>query len=71
MGIVKVLIGAGLIIGSVYSIFQFPFLLSSLKVVLAGVIPILVILIGIFIVWLELDEMRIERELRKAQKKKK
>jgi len=50
-------------------------LLSSLWTVLQGIIPPFLILLGIFIIWLELDEWRIERELKaeekKAKKKKK
>ena len=50
-------------------------LLSSLWTVLQGVIPPFLILLGVFIIWLELDEWRIERELKaeekKAKKKKK
>ena len=50
-------------------------LLSSLKTVLLGIIPPFLIIIGLFIIWLELDEWRIEKELKaeeeKAKKKKK
>jgi len=48
---------------------------SSLWTVLQGMIPPFLILIGLFIIWLELDEWRIEKELKaeekKAKKKKK
>lgn len=44
-------------------------LLGSLRVVLQGMIPPFLILIGLFIVWLELDELRIERELRAEEAK--
>jgi cell division protein FtsL len=37
--------------------------------VLNGAIPIFVILLGVFIVWLEWDEWKIERELAKEEKK--
>jgi hypothetical protein len=77
--IVKIIIGAILVIGSVYYIINgFPPYLNptwdELLVVLKGAVPPLVFLLGIFIIWLELDELRIERELkeeeRKAKKKK-
>ena len=49
-------------------------LLSSLKTVLLGIIPPFLIIIGLFIIWLELDEWRIESELKaeeaKAKKRK-
>lgn len=48
---------------------------NDFLVLLNGGLPPLVILIGIFIVWLEWDEWKIERELaaeeKKAKKKKK
>lgn len=46
-------------------------LLSSLKTVLLGSIPLFVMLIGLFIVWLELDEWRIEKELKVEEEKEK
>ena len=46
-------------------------LLSSLWTVLQGIIPPFLILIGLFIIWLELDEWRIEKELKTEEKKEK
>jgi len=46
-------------------------LLSSLKTVLLGIIPPFLIIIGLFIIWLELDEWRIEQELKTEEKKAK
>ncbi len=46
-------------------------LLSSLKTVLLGVIPPFLIVIGLFIIWLELDEWRIEKELKAEEEKEK
>jgi len=43
--------------------------LGSFLTVLAGVIPIFLILLGLLIVWLEVDEMKMEKELRKEEKK--
>jgi hypothetical protein len=43
--------------------------LPDVLTVLNGVIPILVILLGAFIIWLEWDEWKIERELEKEEKK--
>ena len=47
------------------------YLLKSLWIVLQGLIPPFFMLIGLFIIWLELDEWRIERELREEEKKEK
>jgi hypothetical protein len=71
----KIIIGAMLIIGSVYYVWNNTFgAWSDLKTVLNGMVPPFVFLIGLFIVWLELDELKIERELkaeeRKAKRKK-
>lgn len=46
-------------------------LLNSLFIVLQGMVPPFFILVGIFIIWLELDEWKIERELKVEEKKKK
>ena len=44
---------------------------GSLWTVLQGIIPPFLIVIGLFIIWLELDEWRIERELKIEEKKAK
>jgi cytochrome c-type biogenesis protein CcmH/NrfF len=46
-------------------------LLSSLKTVLLGIIPPFLIIIGLFIIWLELDEWKIEKELKAEEEKEK
>lgn len=70
----KIIIGAILIIGSVYYVVTNPLGLapsawSALKTVIHGIIPPFVFVVGLFIVWLELDELRIERELRREERK--
>jgi len=47
------------------------YLLKSLWIVLQGIIPPFFIVIGIFIIWLELDEWKIEKELKSEEKKEK
>ncbi len=42
--------------------------LRNFGTVLTGVIPILLIIAGLFIVWLEVDEMKTEKELSKETK---
>jgi flagellar biosynthesis component FlhA len=44
---------------------------ASLWTVLQGIIPPFVLVIGLFIIWLELDEWRIEKELKEEEKKEK
>ncbi len=43
--------------------------LGSFLTVLAGVIPIFLILLGLLIIWLEVDEIKMEKELKKEEKK--
>ncbi|MFH8080393.1 MAG: hypothetical protein QXO84_00730 [Candidatus Aenigmatarchaeota archaeon] len=45
--------------------------LRSLLIVIEGTVPPFIALIGLFIVWLELDELRIERELKAEEEKEK
>jgi uncharacterized membrane protein YciS (DUF1049 family) len=42
---------------------------QSLITIIVGSLPGFLALIGLFIVWLELDEMRIEKELKKEEEK--
>jgi len=74
--IVKILIGAVLIVGSVWWVLQgsAQFLngrsgLNDFMAIVNGGIPPLIFLIGVFVVWLELDELRIEKELSGKKKK--
>jgi len=72
--ILKILIGAALIVGSVWWVLQGSqqFLsrngLNDFISIVNGGLPPLIFLIGLFVVWLELDELRIEKEL--SEKKK-
>ncbi|MEM5794617.1 MAG: hypothetical protein QXS48_05050 [Candidatus Aenigmatarchaeota archaeon] len=72
--IAKIIIGLILIAASIYYIINgvpgyfepgWPALLTVLK----GVIPLGVLLIGVFIVWLEWDELRIEKEIKAEEEK--
>jgi cell division protein FtsX len=73
--IAKMFIGVLLMVGSVVAVIasigtQFD-LLKALITVVLGVVPALVFLIGVFIVWLEWDELKIERELAKEEEEEK
>ena len=67
--VVKIIFGAALLVGSVAVIWQYT--LDDFWVVLKGLGPPFVALMGFFIVWLELDELKIERELKAQERKEK
>ena len=67
--IIKIIVGAILMVGSVAVIYQYT--LPDFLIAVKGVIPPLVFILGLFVVWLELDELRIEREIKAEEKKKK
>jgi len=75
--IIKILLGAILLFGGVWWILQGSDQvinrhgIEDLKTVLNGVIPPFVILLGLFIVWLELDELKIEKELKQEERRSK
>jgi predicted tellurium resistance membrane protein TerC len=74
IGLILILIGLGLFVDSVYPLFgPTPLIpvnwLTNFIVVLTGVIPIFLILVGLFIVWLEADELKMEKELKEEEKK--
>ncbi len=72
--VIKLIIGVILAVGSIYYIVSgIPGYLGpglpDLLTVLNGAIPILVFVLGIFIVWLELDELKVEKEISREEKK--
>jgi len=74
--ITKAFIGVLIVIASLYYILlgipgYLKPALSDVLVVLNGVIPILALLLGAFIIWLEYDEWKIEQELKKEEQKEK
>ena len=75
-GIILVLIGLGLFVDSVYPLsgtkgtFGIDWL-GNFIIVLTGTIPIFLILIGLFIVWLEIDELKIQKEFEEIEKEEK
>jgi len=74
IGLVLLAIGLGLFADSVKhfipGIPQLPWL-DSFVTVLMGIIPVFLILLGLLIVWLEVDEIKMEKELRKEEHKAK
>lgn len=77
IGVILLIVPLGLYVyefmyGQQFSIYGINiYLLKSLWTVLQGMIPPFLIVIGLFIIWLELDEWRIERELKLEEKKEK
>jgi len=67
-GLILILIGLGLFIDSVTPIVGTGIeWVSNFIIVLTGVIPILLILVGLFVVWLEIDEIKVRRDLEKEE----
>ena len=78
--LVKAFIGLLILVASLYYIFfglTIPGVvtlkpaLRDVLVVLNGAVPIFTALIGFFIIWLEYDEWKIEKELREEEEKAK
>lgn len=67
MGAAKLIFGIVLIIASLYVIWQYT--RGELWTVLKGLIPPLIFILGIFIVWLEIDEMKSGKEVSRSRKK--
>lgn len=74
IGLILIVIGLGLFVDSVIPImgvlgtFGIDWLRNFITV-LTGVIPIFLIIVGLFVVWLEMDELRAQKELKKEKKK--
>lgn len=74
IGLILVLIGLVLFVDSVTPLsgtmgtFGIDWL-GNFIIVLTGLIPIFLIIIGLFIVWLEIDELKIQKELSEEEKK--
>jgi len=73
IGLVFVLVGLGLFVDSVYPIlgtkgtFGINWL-DNFIIVITGTIPIFLILIGLFVVWLEADELKTAKEFETPEK---
>ena len=80
MGVLKLLIGVILLVGPL-GLYAYELMggevglgihmWESLMTVIQGSLPPFIMLIGLFIVWLELDEWRIEKELKVEEEKTK
>ncbi len=76
VGLIFIALGLGLLVDSVIPILGTVGTLginwfNNLIIVLTGVIPAFLIMLGLFVVWLEMDEMKAEKELKKEEEKAK
>ena len=74
IGLIMVAVGLGLFVDSISPILGTTKYipgdwLQNFIIVVTGVIPIFLILIGLFVVWLEIDELKLERELKEEEEK--
>jgi uncharacterized membrane protein YciS (DUF1049 family) len=81
IGLILIIIGLGLFVDSVRPVVNPIFggsgqflgvdWLGNFLIVLTGVIPPFLILVGLFVVWLEIDELKAERELKREEEEEK
>ena len=76
LGLVLIGIGLGLFVDSVYPTLDLPVIsnidwLGNFVILLTGFIPAFFIIIGLFVVWLEIDEVKAEKEIRAEEEKEK
>ena len=76
VGLVFIVVGLGLLIDSVIPILGVVGTLginwfNNFIIVLTGIIPPSLILLGLFVVWLEIDDMKAEKELKREEEKAK
>lgn len=67
-GLILIAIGLGLFVLPEVQIVNW---LGNFITVLTGVIPIFLIIIGLFVVWLEADELKTQKELSKPMEEEK
>ncbi len=72
LGLFFIALGLGLF---VYSIMPNPITgvewVTNFVIVLTGLIPAFLIIIGLFVVWLEIDELKVQKEIEEEEKKEK
>lgn len=75
IGLILILIGLGLFVDSVYPLSGVKGMfgidwLQNFVIVVTGVIPIFLILLGLFVVWLEADELKTSKEFEGPKEEK-
>jgi len=84
IGLILILVGLGLFVNSpgvmpMKAVNDIPYLgwllnrdwLGSFITILQGFIPAFLVLVGLFMVWLEADELKMQKELEKEEKAEK
>jgi cadmium resistance protein CadD (predicted permease) len=76
IGFIMIAIGLGLFLNSIVDLpvvgkYIGKFWIDNFIVLLTGFIPPFLILIGLFVVWLEVDELKAEKELRMEEESSK
>ncbi len=70
--IIKIIFGAILLIGSITYIYSNQYgAWSDFLTVVNGIVPPFVALMGLFIIWLELDELKVKKEIQKSSRRPK
>lgn len=70
--IIKIIFGAILLIGSITYIYNDQFgAWGDFLTVVNGIVPPFVALMGLFIIWLELDELKVKKEVRRTSRRPK
>lgn len=75
IGLILILIGLGLFVDSVYPLsggtgtYGIDWL-QNFIIVVTGVIPIFLILLGLFVVWLEADELKTSKDFEEPKEEK-
>ena len=69
--IIKIIFGAILLIGGISYIYTNQYgAWSDFLTVVNGVVPPFVALMGLFIIWLELDELKVKKEVQRSSRPK-
>jgi len=66
--IAKMIIGAILMVGSAWVIYKYT--LDEFWLIIKGIVPPLVFIVGLFMVWVGYDKLRKEKELKKETEAK-
>ena len=66
--ILKILFGAILLIGSISLVITDSTVQDAMIIAIKAGVPAFLGLVGLFIIWLELDEMKIERSIKASKK---
>jgi hypothetical protein len=69
--IFKITFGAILLVASIWYMYVSASAQQALVTVIKGVVPPFVALVGVFVIWLELDELKIEGETKSEKAAKK